>query len=90
VAVLGPINVQALYNQGGADLFAAFALRNVNTGDTLDLSVTDVSPAFQVVRKAVVFSVGANLAAVANITGTVVTMPAGLAQAGGYLVVFGC
>lgn len=82
-------NVQTLYNQGGADLIAVFALRNINSGDTLDLAVTDVQPRFQVVRKAVMLSVP-NFAAVANVAGTVVTMPTGLTAAGAYLVVTGC
>jgi hypothetical protein len=90
VAVLSTVNVQTLYNQAGADLVALFALRNVSTGDTLDLGITDVQPQFQVIRKAVVLSVGANLAAVAAITGTVVTIPAGLAAAGAYLLITGC
>ena len=90
MAALTAVNVQTLYNQAGADLVALFALRNVSTGDTLDLGITDVQPQFQVIRKAVVLSVGANLAAVAAITGTTVTIPAGLASAGAYLLVTGC
>ncbi len=90
MAALTAMNVDVLYNQAGPDLFAAFALRNVNTGDTLDLGVTGIQPAFQVIRKAVLLSVAANIAAVCQFTGTVITMPAGLAASGGYLAVTGC
>lgn len=90
MAALTSLNVQTLYNQSGPDLFAAFALRNINTGDTLDLGVTDVQPQFQVIRKAVVMSVGANLATPCQVAGTVITIPAGLAAAGAYLAVTGC
>lgn len=89
MAALTAGNVQTLYNQGGADLIALFALRNISAGDTLDLGVTDVQPQFQVIRRAVVLSVAANLAATANIAGTVVTIPAGLNAAGAYLLVSG-
>lgn len=91
MAVLTEINVQTLYNQGGADLFAAFALRNINTGDTLDLAVTGVQPAFQVIRKAVIMSNGSNFAGICNVAGTVVTIPGpGLSSASAYLSVTGC
>jgi hypothetical protein len=90
MAALTSLNVDVLYNQGGADLLALLVLRNVNTGDTLDLGVTGIQPAFQVIKKAVLLSPGSNLAAVCQFTGTVVTIPAGLATAGAYLTVTGC
>jgi hypothetical protein len=90
MATLTGLNVDVLYSQSGADLFGAFALRNITTGDTLDLSVTGVQPAFQVVRKAVIMSNGSNIAAICAFSGTVVTMPAGLAASSAYLCVTGC
>jgi hypothetical protein len=90
VPALTSINVDVLYNQAGPVLFAAFALRNINTGDTLDLSVTGIQPQFQVIKKAVLLSDGANLAAVCQAAGTVVTIPGpNLTAAGGYLSVIG-
>lgn len=90
MAALTGLNVDVLYNQGGADLFAAFALRNINTGDTLDLGLTGVQPAFQIIRKAVIMSNASNVAAICTVAGTVVTMPAGLTSASAYLSVTGC
>lgn len=84
-------NVDVLYNQGGADLVALFALRNINSGDTLDLTLTGIQPPFQVIRKAVLQSQAANYAGVCNVAGTVVTIPGpGLASASAYLTVTGC
>ena len=91
MAVIPPAQVQVLYNQGGTDLVALFALRDVQTGDTIDLGSTGVSPAFTFVRKAIVMSFTANLAALASAAGTVVTMPSGLpVNSSTYLFVGGC
>jgi hypothetical protein len=90
MAALTGLNVDVLHSQGGADLYASFALRNINTGDTLDLSVTGIQPPFQVIRRAVVMSNASNLAAICAFAGTVITMPAGLVSASAYLSVTGC
>lgn len=91
MAVLGTPNVQVLYNQGGPDLMALMAIRNVQTGDTLDIATLDFAPVFQVVKKAVVYSVALNAIGIANVAGTVVTIPNGVpANSSGYLLVGGC
>jgi hypothetical protein len=83
--------IQTLYNQGGTDLIALFAVRNVQSGDTVDLSLTGVTPAFQFVRFAIVMSFSANKAALATAVGTVITLPAGLpVNSSTYLLVGGC
>ena len=85
------LNVDVLYNQSGADLVALFALRNISSGDTLDLGVTGVQPAFQVIRKAVIQSQASNYAGICSVAGTVVTIPGpGLTAASAYLTVTGC
>lgn len=90
MAVLTPLNAQPLYNQGGADLLALFALRNINTGDTLDISSVGVQPNFQVVKVAILLSVALNVTGVPTIAGTILTMPNGLNKASCYLLVSGC
>jgi len=92
MAVLSNANAQTLYNQGGPDLLAVFALRNIATGDTIDVASLDLAPVFQLVRKAIVYSVALNAAVVITPpVGTVVTMPAGIpAGSSGYLIVGGC
>lgn len=90
MAVLTPLNAQPLYNQGGADLLALFALRNINTGDTLDISSVGVQPNFQVVKVAILLSVALNVTGVPTIAGTILTMPNGLNKASCYLLISGC
>lgn len=86
-----PAQIQVLYNQGGTDLVALFAIRDVQSGDTVDLSVSGISPPFTFVRKAIILSFTANLAGIASAVGTVVTMPSGLpANSSAYLFVGGC
>lgn len=90
MAALLPVNAQVLYNQGGADLVALMALRNVNGGDTLDIATLPIAPAFQVVKLAIMLSASLDAAAIVNAVGTVVTVPAGLVKASLYLVISGC
>jgi hypothetical protein len=78
------------YNENGPDLFAVFWLRNVNSGDTVDLATIGGGPAFQVISQAAVLSPRWGLATLAAFQGTVVTMPAGLTKGSGYLIVSGC
>jgi len=91
MAAIPNSQIQLLYNQGGTDLIALFAIRNVQSGDTIDLSIAGESPAFTFIRQAVVLSFTANKAALATIAGLVVTMPTGLpANSSTYLFVGGC
>lgn len=90
MAVIPAAQVQILYNQGGTDLLALFAVRNVQTGDTLDVTQTGIAPPFTFIRTAVVTGVP-SFKAIANAVGTVVTMPSGLpANSSVYLQVGGC
>lgn len=91
MAALSINNAQPLFNQGGADLLALFALRNINAGDTLDISALGIQPAFQIVKLAILISPTGNAAGVATISAnTIVTIPAGLVKASGYLLISGC
>jgi small-conductance mechanosensitive channel len=83
--------VQTLYSQGGTDLVALIALRDIQTGDTVDVGAIGITPDFTFVRKAIVMSFTANLAAICGVSGTVVTMPNGLpANSSTYLFIGGC
>jgi hypothetical protein len=91
MAAIPAAQIQLLYNQGGTDLIALFALRNAQSGDTVDLSIAGEVPAFTFLRFAIVMSFTANKAALASVTGLVVTMPTGLpANSSTYLFVGGC
>lgn len=73
------------WQDGQADRTALYALRNVNTGDTADLSED-----FTVLKRGIILGTTVAGQATASVSGTTVTMPAGLVNDAGYLLVFGC
>lgn len=90
MAVLTSAQVIPKYVAGDAEQVCLFALKNVNAGDTIDLSTIGNNASFLFIYKAVVVT-GAGNAGVAGTAGTVVTMPAALApNTSGYLTVVGC
>jgi hypothetical protein len=89
MAALNPPNVIQLYQRGDADMIGLFGLRNVNTNDTIDVATVS-SPAYQVIKRAVVLGVSDFVEIAATFTGTIVTMPSGLSASSGYLLVWGC
>ena len=79
----GPIFV--CYAEGACGKTAFYALKNVTAADTVD-----VATHFRVVKRAgIVSDTGTTIAAIATITGTVLTIPAGPASDGVWLVVVG-
>jgi hypothetical protein len=89
MAVLSPLNAVTNYQTGDAAMVALIGLRNVNTGDTLDISEITM-PKFQVVKRAVVLGISDFVEIAATWTGTVVTMPSGLTADSAYLLIWGC
>jgi hypothetical protein len=87
MAVLTAANCTLIYTDGKADKVALFALSKVNTGDTIDVSTISN---FLIVKTGVVMGVSEFVEIAATFTGTVVTMPAGLSNDSGYLLVWGC
>lgn len=87
MATLTSANCTLAYSDGKADLVALFALRKVSTGDTVDIASLS---SFQIVNRGVVLGVSAFAEIAATFTGTVITMPSGLANDSGYLLVWGC
>jgi hypothetical protein len=87
VATLTSANCTLVYSSGAADKAALFALSKVTAGDTID--VASVS-GLLIVNRGVVLGVSAFVEIAATFTGTVVTMPSGLASDSGYLLVWGC
>jgi len=90
MAVLTSTNVINQYSESGPDLFAVFWLRNVNTGDTVDLATITGGPVFQVIKLAAVLSPSSGIATLAAFTNTTVTIPAGFTKGSGYLLIAGC
>lgn len=90
MAVLTGAQVVPIAIRGDADLTGLYSLRNVTSGDTVDLASLGASPAFQVIKRGVVLGVSDFVEVAATFTGTVVTMPSGLNASSGYLLVWGC
>lgn len=76
------------FQAGVADTVALIALRNVNTGDTLDVGLSNMG-VMQFINRAVMISVTSFVEIAVNWVGTVLTMPAGLTNDAGHLLLWG-
>lgn len=85
MAALIPQQFSKQWSDGQAERVALYALRNVNTGDTADLTED-----FTVLKRAVMLGTTVAGAVAASVAGTTVTMPSGVASDAGYLLAFGC
>jgi hypothetical protein len=85
MAALDPTRYPKQWHDGLAERTALYALRNITTGDTVDLAQD-----FTVVKRAVLLgtTVAGAVAAVAS-ANTIITIPAGVAADAGYLLAFG-
>lgn len=84
MAALGARNYVLQWQDGQSERTALYALRNVNTGDTVELA-----DQFSVVKRAVILGTTlAGSAVVSTIATSVVTIPGGSSDAA-YLLVFG-
>jgi len=88
MAVLTALNAVTVYQEGRADKVGLIALRQVSTGDTLDVGPSLLN-VLAVVNRAVVIGILGGAQVAAAIAGTVVTMPSGLSSDSGYLTVWG-
>ena len=77
-----------VFQMGAADRVILVGLRNVTTGDTLDLGSTGMD-LLAVINRVVIISVTAFVEIAGSFSGTVVTMPGGLAADAGYLLAWG-
>lgn len=84
MATLTPNRYVLEWSNGLSAKVALYALRMVTTGDTADLGAD-----FAVVKQAIMLGTTVVGSATASVAGTVVTMPAGLAADGAYLLAWG-
>jgi len=84
MATLTGTNIVKAYSDGTADRLCLYAMRKVTTGDTVDLAADFSSP-----KQAIVLGVTTQMAFTAAISGTVLTIPAGLAGDAGWMMVWG-
>jgi hypothetical protein len=80
--------VKRLYYDGQAAMMAVYVLRDVTTGDTCDFGSAGLGDFLNVKQSAMIGATVAGSAA-ASVSGTVVTMPAGLSGDSLYLMVWG-
>jgi len=88
MALIGQQRVFKVFEDGDSDKLALYALRAVTAADTVDMGPSGLSD-FLAIKQAIVMGTTVALATVASIAGTVLTMPAGLANDAGYLMVWG-
>jgi hypothetical protein len=88
MAVISGKQVKRLFYDGQAAMMAVYVVRNVNTGDTLDLGPSGLGDFLSVKQSAMVASTVAG-SATAQAAGTVITMPAGLTNDALYLMAWG-
>ena len=84
MAALTPNHYVLVWSNGMSDKVALYTLRNVTTGDT-----TDLDSEFSVVKQAIMLGTTVNGSSTASVSGTVATMPAGLAGDAAYLLAWG-
>jgi hypothetical protein len=86
MTALGANQVAMVYKDGLTDRVALYALRNITTGDTFD-----VSAEFTLVKRNTMMGTtvaGIGSGAIAN--STQITIPAGLSGDAGWALVYGC
>jgi len=88
MAVLDSRSVFKVFADGDSDRVVLYALRKVSAGDTVDTGPSGLTD-FSAPKQA--FAMGTTVAGTASvaIAGTVLTMPAGLANDAGYMLVWG-
>jgi hypothetical protein len=88
MVALGTANVVKVFADGDSDQVALYAMRNVTTGDTINVGPGGLAD-FLGVKQAVVL--GTTVAGIANpgIAGTALTIPAGMAGDAAYMLVWG-
>lgn len=78
------------WTEGSSARSALVAVKNVTTGDTLDVGQSGAINLFSRVKAAIMCGTTVIGTAGASVSGTVVTMPSGLANDSAFILVFGC
>lgn len=84
MVALAPERVVRQWSSGDAEKTAVYAIRRATSGDTIDLAAD-----FSELKRAVAIGTTVVGQAVVSVSGTVATMPAGLANDAGFLMVHG-
>ncbi|SRR6266567_7898308 len=89
MAVLTGNQVRRVWTNDAADRVALYAVSKVTALDTMDVGPSGTSPDFQLVKQAAMLATTVSGTAACVVTGTVITVPAGLANDAGYVLVWG-
>jgi hypothetical protein len=89
MAVIAGQQVVIAWQEGTSSKVALIAVKNVTTGDTLDLGPTGATTQFRQLKAAVMLGATVIGSASASIAGTVITMPAGLSADAAWILAFG-
>ena len=89
MAVINAGQIARVWSDDAADRTALYRISKVTAGDTVDLGPGGVATDFQLVKQAAVLATTIAGTATAAVSGTVVTMPAGLSADAGYLLAWG-
>jgi predicted branched-subunit amino acid permease len=84
MAILAADQVTLLWQDGTSEHFALFAVKFVDSGDTFDFSAY-----FRIILQSMWMGATVSGVAAGSHTGTVETAPAGLTDAGAYLLIQG-
>ena len=84
MAALTPNHYALVWSNGMSDRAALYALRNVTTGDTADLAAE-----FSIVKQSTIMGTTVAGTETVTVSGTVATIPAGLASDAAYLLAWG-
>lgn len=88
MAVITGTQVRKVHDNTGPDRVCLYVLSKVTAADTVDLGPTGMGDYLLVKQAAMLATTVAGTAA-CSVAGTVVTMPAGLANDAGYLLAWG-
>jgi hypothetical protein len=89
MAVIGAGQITVVWSDNAADRAVLYKVSKVTAGDTVDIGPTGVSADFQLVKQAAFLATTIAGTASCSVSGTVVTMPAGLSNDAGYMLVWG-
>jgi hypothetical protein len=89
MAAITASQILRVYVNDAPDRTALYKISKVTAGDTADLGPSGISADYQLVQQATMLATTIAGTAVCSVSGTTVTMPAGLANDAGYLLVWG-
>lgn len=78
------------WSEGSSARSALLAIKNATTADTLDVGQSGAINVFSRVKAAIMCGTTVIGTAGASVSGTVITIPAGLSNDSAFVLVFGC